>query len=165
MISIKPLRVSPMHCHISTTLVLIAAPAVLAADPQFVTIEEKGGVLFASLTETRKKVVDRTVTLSDNGRPVTRTIPEVVPVTVQVNVTLDAAAGDYFDPAGNRIDAKKLPDVLKKGAIIAVSRDGKPVDPEVLKKNKDIVAVLLQKGSETPKAPPPEPPLPVAPPK
>jgi hypothetical protein len=146
-----------MRCHISTTLVLIAAPAVLAADPQFIKIEEKGGVMFAPLTQTRYEIVNRTVTIVVNGRPETRTIPETVPVTVRVNIALDAAAGDYFDPAGNRIDPKKLPDVLKKGAVLAVARDGKPVDPEVLKKNKDVVAVLVPKGTEAPKAAAPGP--------
>jgi hypothetical protein len=145
-----------MRRRISTTLVLVAAPAVLAADAQFVKIEEKGGVLFAPLTQTRFEVVNRTVTVNVNGRAETRTIPETVPVTVRVNVTLDAAAGDYFDPAGNRIDPKKLSEVLKKGAILAVARDGKPVDPEVLKKNKDVIAVLVPKAADAPKEAPAE---------
>jgi hypothetical protein len=123
--------------------VSLAAPA--ANPPQFVKIEEKDGSLVVPVTTIVYKSVPVTVTANENGQPVTRTVNQLVPESVTTYRKLDAAAGDYFTPAGERIDPKTLADVLKKGAVVAVAADGKPLDADVVKKHKEVVAVLVLK--------------------
>jgi hypothetical protein len=141
-----------MSRTLALTLAMALPAAALAADPLFTRIEEKDGKLTATFATTVAKVVPETITVNENGKPVTRTRQRVVMETVMQSRTLDAGAGDFYTPAGERIDPKKLGDVLKKGAILVVSTDGKPIDPEVVKKNKDAVAVLVPKGPAAAKA-------------
>jgi hypothetical protein len=135
-------------------LVFVPLAAYSATPPDFVKIEDKGGKLTAPITVLKYQALQQPVTAIENGRPVTRTVTQAVPVTVTESRVLDAEAGDWFTPAGEKLDPKKLGEVLKAGAVLAVSRDGKPLDPEVAKKNKEVVAVLVPKGTAVAKAEP-----------
>jgi hypothetical protein len=127
---------------------LLTLPAVSsAADPAFISIEEKDGKLTVPLTKREQRMVPETVTVIENGRPVARTTTRTVIVSTLTQRVLDAELGDFFTPSGERIDVKKLNGVLKKGAVLAVSTDGKSVSPEAVKKNKDVVAILVPKES------------------
>jgi hypothetical protein len=128
-------------------LLLVPLAARSATPPDFVKIEEKDGKLTAPVTVTKYQAVTKAVAVNENGRTVTKNVTEAVPVTETAYHVLDAAAGEWFTPTGEKLDPKKLGEVLKKGAVLAVSRDGKPLDPEVTKKNKDVVAVLVPKGT------------------
>lgn len=133
------------------TALLLALP-LSAAEPIIVTVEQKGLDLVVQVRRTEYRDVVKTVTVIVNGKPVTQNFTEKVPVAVVRYVTLDGKAGDYFDPAGKRIDPKKLPDVLKKGAVVAVSGDGKAVDPadwaKVLKEKPTVI--VSPTGKEVP---------------
>ncbi len=131
---------------------LVPLAARSATPPDFVKIEDKGGKLAAAVTLTKYQTVNRAVTVVENGRPTTKTVTEMVPMTVTETRVLDAEAGEFYTPAGEKIDPKKLGGVLKAGAVLAVSRDGKPVDPDVVKKNAEVVAVLVPKGAAVAKA-------------
>ena len=134
----------------------LLVPLSAGAHPpvRYVKIEEQGGKLAAPITITKVQMVPQTVTVIENGKPVTKTITRAVPVTSTEMRPLTPEAGDYYTPAGERIDPKKLGDVLKKGAVLAIASEGKPLDPEVVKKNKEIVAVLVPKGAAVAKADP-----------
>lgn len=142
--------------RVCTLTALLLALPLAAAEPTIVTVEQKGSALVVPVHRTEYQTVVKTITRLVNGTPVTQTIAEKVPVTVTRYLTLDEKAGDYFDPAGKPIDPKKLGDVLKKGAVVAVSPDGKPVDPDKLK-GKDVAAVLVPKAPAEPKAADPAP--------
>ena len=133
--------------RLTTLAVVLLVPLAGRSDPPvFVKIEEREGKLAAQVTTTKYQSVQQAVTVVENGAPVTRTVTRVVPVTVTEYRVLTAEAGDFFTPTGDRLDPKKLSDVLKKGAVLAVSRDGKSVDPEAVKTHKEVVAVLVPKG-------------------
>ena len=143
-----------MARYIPIALVLLVPLAARAQTPvRYVKIEEQGGKLAVPMTITKLQVVPETVTVIENGRPVTRTVNRSIPVTSTELQPLTPEAGDYFTPAGERIDPKKVGDVLKKGAVLAIASEGKPLDPEVVKKNKELVAILVPKGA-TPRAEP-----------
>jgi len=58
-----------------------------------------------------------------------------------------------FDTKGKRIEAKKLPDLLKKKTAVLVSADGQPVDPFYLQLVKDgTVVLILQPASKEEKS-------------
>jgi hypothetical protein len=138
-----------------TPLVVLLAAALPAAAADFVKIEEKDGKLVAKLTLIKYQAVTRQVSVNNNGVPAVKTVTEAVPVSETAYHVLDAAAGEWFTPAGAKLDPKRLGDVLRKGAVLAVSRDGKPLDAEVVKKNREVVAVLVPKGTAVAKADPP----------
>ena len=143
-----------MFRYIPFALVLLAAPAVAAEKPQFVKIEEQGGKLTIQMAVTKYQVVPETVTVNVGGKLETRTANRTVPVMTMELRPLTPEAGDYYTPTGEKLDPKKLGDVLKKGAVLAIATDGNPLDPEVVKKNKEIVAILVPKGSAVPKVDP-----------
>jgi len=125
---------------------LVPLAAWSATPPDLVKIEDKGGKLAAPVTIVKYQSQAVTETVAENGKVVTKTVTRMVPIQVTEYRTLDAAAGEFYTPAGEKLDAKKLGDVLKAGAVLAVSRDGKVPDPEVVKKNREVVAVLVPKG-------------------
>ena len=135
-------------------LVLLVPVAAWPAPPQFVKIEEQDGKLTAPITVTKYQVVTEAITVIENGVAVVRTRDRTVPVTAKEMRPLTPEAGDYFTPAGERLDSKKLGDLLKKGAVLAIASDGNPLDPEVVKRNKEIVAILVPKGTAVAKADP-----------
>jgi len=139
-----------------TPLVVLLAASLPAAAAALVKIEEKGGKIVAQMTLTKYQAVQQTVTVIENGKPVTKTITQAVPVAETAYHVLDAAAGEWFTPTGEKLDPKKLGEVLKKGSVLAISRDGKPLDAELVKKNKEVVAVLVPKGTVVAKADPPK---------
>jgi hypothetical protein len=139
-----------------TSLVVLLMFTRSAAAADFVKIEEKDGKLVAQITLTKYQAVQQTVTVVENGKPVTKNITQAVPVAETAYRVLDASAGEWFAPTGEKLDPKKLGDVLKKGSVLAVSHDGKPLDAELAKKNKEVVAVLVPKGTAVAKADPPK---------
>jgi hypothetical protein len=144
-----------MTRSIPLALALLVPLAARAETPvRYVKIEEQGGKLAVPLTITKFQVVAETFTVIENGRPVTKTVNRSVPVTSTEMRPLTPEAGDYFTPTGERIDPKKVGDVLRKGAVLAIASEGKPLDPEVVKKNKELVAILVPKGEAAPKADP-----------
>lgn len=140
-----------MRQILTFALVLFAAPIAVAAETHFIKIEEKDGKLVIPITQTRYQQVNETVVVNVNGIFEKRTVTRQVAVPVQVQVMLGPEAGDFFDPEGNRIERKKLGDVLKKGGLLAISKDGKPIDPEIMKKNKDVLATLVLNAPADPK--------------
>jgi hypothetical protein len=134
----------PIHLLVA---LLVPLAAHSATPPDLVKIEDKDGKLTAPITVIKYQAVTKAVTVNENGRTVVKNVTEAVPVSVTESRVLDGEAGEWFTPTGEKIDPKKLGDVLKAGAILAVSRDGKPLDPEVTKKNKEVVAVLVPKGT------------------
>jgi hypothetical protein len=143
-----------MSRHIPFALVLLVPAAAWSAPPQFVKIEEQGGKLAVPMTVTTYKTVTEAITVIENGVPVVRKVNRMVPGISTEMRPLTPEAGDYFTPSGERLDPKKLGDVLKKGAVLAIATDGNPLDPEVVKKNKEIVAILVPKGAAVAKADP-----------
>lgn len=117
------------------------------APPEFVKIEERGGKLAAAITLVKYQSQAVTETANVDGKPVTQTVTKMVPVQVTEYQTLDAETGDFYSPAGEKLDAKKLASVLKAGAVLAVSRDGKVPEPDAVKKNTEVVAILVPKGA------------------
>src|SRR3954471_22670622 len=96
-----------------TPLVVLLAAALPAAAADFVKIEEKDGKLVAQITLIKYQAVTKEVTVNNNGIPVVNKVTEVVPVSETAHRVLDAAAGEWFTPAGEKLDPKKLGDVLK----------------------------------------------------
>jgi hypothetical protein len=136
-----------MSRPITLAVALLVPLAVRSAEPpDIVKIEEKGTKLTApvSVLKAQQQVVTETVNV--NGKPATRAVTRMVPVMVTESRVLDAEAGEFYTPAGEKLDPKQLGDVLKSGAMLAVSRDGKPLTAEEAKKHKEIVAVLVPKG-------------------
>jgi hypothetical protein len=136
-----------MSRPITLAVALFVQLAVRSAEPpDIVKIEDKGGKLTApvNVMKAQQQVVTETVNV--NGKPATRAVTRTVPVMVTESRVLDAEAGEFYTPAGEKLDPKKLGDVLKAGAKLAVSRDGKPLAAEEAKKHKDIVAVLIPKS-------------------
>src|SRR4029079_11393158 len=113
------------------------------------------GKLVAPVTLIKYQTAQQTVTVIENGQPTTKTVTQVAPVAETEYRVLNAEAGEFFTPSGEKLDPKKLGDVLKAGAVLAVSRDGKPLDSAVVKANKELVAVLVPKGATVAKADPP----------
>jgi len=139
--------------------ILLLVPLAARADPpavNYVKIEDKGGKLVAPVTVIKYQTAQQTVTVIENGQPATRTVTQVVPLAETEYRVLNAEAGEFFPPSGEKLDPKKLGDVLRAGAILAVSRDGQPIDPAVGKANKELVAVLVPKGVAVAKADPPK---------
>jgi hypothetical protein len=135
-----------MSRPITLAVALLIPLAARSGPPDLVKIEDKGGKLTAPITVIKYQVIQKQVTVVENGQPATRTITEKVPIQVTENRVLDAEAGEFYTPAGEKLDPKKLGDVLKAGAILAVSRDGKPLTAAEAKKHKDIIAVLVPRG-------------------
>src|SRR4051812_25542407 len=137
-----------------TPLVLLVA-ALPAAAADFVKIEEKDGKLVAQLTLIKYQAVTKEVTTNQGGIPVVNKVTEVVPVAETAYHVLDAAAGDWFTPTGEKLDPKKLGEVLRKGRVLAVSPDGKPLDKETAGRHPNLAALPVPKGVVPPKADPP----------
>jgi hypothetical protein len=139
-----------------TPLVVLLVASLPAAAADFIKIEEKDGKLVAQLTLTKYQAVTKAVTVNENGRTVTKNVTEAVPVTETAYHVLDAAAGEWFTPTGEKLDPKKLGEVLKKGSVLVVSHDGKPLDKEVAGKYPNLAALLVPKGAVVAKADPPK---------
>lgn len=136
-----------MSRPITLAVALLVPLAVRSAEPpDIVKIEDKGGKLTAPVNVLKAQMQVVTETVNVNGKPATRAVTRSVPVMVTENRVLDAEAGEFYTPAGEKLDTKKLGDVLKAGEMLAVSRDGKPLTAEEAKKHKDIVAVLVPKS-------------------
>src|SRR5205823_617345 len=104
---------APMSRPLSLALVLLVPVAARPAPPpEFVKIEDKGGKLAAPITVTKFETVTREVNTNPRGVAVTRRVQEQVPVTVTEYRVLNAEAGEFYTPAGDKIDPKKLGDVL-----------------------------------------------------
>jgi len=139
-----------------TPLVVLVVITQSAAAADFVKIEEKDGKLVALITLTKYQQVNKAVTVNEKGVPVTKTVTELVPVSETAYHVLDAAAGEWFTPTGEKLDPKKLGDVLKKGSVLVVSHDGKPLDKETANKYPNLAALLVPKGAVVAKADPPK---------
>src|SRR6516225_5735508 len=108
--------------RLSFSLLLLAPLAARSAEPpDIVKIEEKGGKLTASVSIMKSQLEPVTETVNVGGKLVTRTVTRTVPVMVTEHRVLDAEAGEFYLPAGEKLDPKKLGDVLKAGAMLAVS--------------------------------------------
>jgi hypothetical protein len=94
-------------------------------------------------TETR----ERTVNIA--GREVKETYPVTVYKTVQVTRRIKGEGVKVYTAAGKEVDAKDVPDKLKKQTIVLFSADGNKVDPFYLKIIKPDTLVIV--------APPPAP--------
>ncbi len=113
-----------------------------AAEPQIVTVEENDGKPVVTVTATEYRAVVKQVARVQNGVTVVETVKEQVPVTVRQVVALDPKGGSIEGRDGKPLDEKQFAELIKKGAIVAVSMDGQPVDPAVVKKNPTIVATV-----------------------
>jgi RNA polymerase sigma factor (sigma-70 family) len=80
-----------------------------------------------------------------------------VPVLQQVSRTLLAAETPVYGMDGTRVDAKKLPELLKKEKPVLVSQDGKMVDAFHLQLIKDGTLIIVP--PPVPRTPQPTPPL------
>jgi hypothetical protein len=105
------------------------------------------------------QTVPRTVTELVNGVPVTKTYAVNVPRQV-VEKRLVAAGDDLlvFDAAGVRVPRDRLPELLKGGAAVLLSADGKPVGPSHLRTAKPGTLVFVLPSYKAPAAPPSGPP-------
>jgi hypothetical protein len=140
-----------------TLAVLVAVVASLpAADPQLVVVEKSGDAFVVPVTTTEYQQVAKQVAVQVNGRAEIRTVTELVPVTTMKHVVIDAKSGDYQDRAGRPLDPAAVTQLLKHGVVLALSVDGTPVGPDVLKKNEKIQAILLLKAGKPEKGPAPK---------
>lgn len=123
----------------------LGATFVAAADPQVVVIEQSRGRFVVPVTATEVREVQKLVADQVNGQAQVRTVTERVPVSVTRRVDVDLRAGDFLDRAGRPMDPRAVAALVKKGTVLAVSADGTPVGPDVLKKNELVEAILLLK--------------------
>jgi hypothetical protein len=134
----------------------LGAAVLTAADPQVVVVEETGGSFVVPMTSTVYREVQKQVERPVNGRVEIQTVTEKVPVTETKYVVIDAKTGDFLDRAGRPMDPKAVAALLKKGTVLAISPDGTPVGPDLLKKNEQIQAILLFKKAKDEKGPAPK---------
>ena len=134
----------------------LGAGVLAAADPQVVVVEESGGSFVVPVTATEYREVQKQVEKQVSGRLEIQTITEKVPVTVTKQVVIDAKAGDFLDRAGRPMDPTAVTGLLKKGTVLAISPDGTPVGPDLLKKNEKIQAIVLFKRATDEKGPAPK---------
>ncbi len=134
----------------------LGTAVLTAADPQVVVVEESGGSFVVPVTSTEHQQVQKQVEKKVNGRVEIQTVTEKVPVTVTKHVVIDAKSGDFLDRAGRPMDPKAVAALLKKGTVLAISPDGTPVGPDLLKRKEQIQAIQLFKKAKYEKGPPPK---------
>ena len=147
----------------NAALLAVALSAVAAPAPADEAIKAPEGVppatVIASMTkdgefeisqpqqvpEARKE--ERTVTI--DGRPVKQTVTVFMYKTVQVTRRYKGEGVKVYSAAGKEVNAKDVPDKLKKQTVVLFAADGKKVDPFYLKIVKADTLVIV--------APPPTP--------
>ena len=134
----------------------LGAGVLAAADPQVVVVEESGGSFVVPVTATEYRDVQKQVEKQVNGRVEIQTITEKFPVTATKHVVIDAKAGDFLDRAGRPMDPRAVAALLKRGTVLAISPDGMPVGPDLLRKNEKVAAILLFKLARDEKGPAPK---------
>jgi hypothetical protein len=95
------------------------------------------------------EVVREPRTITVNGQAVTQTVEVVKTKTVQVTRRIKGDGVKVYTAAGKEVDAKDVPDKLKKPTIVLFAADDKKVDPFYLKIIKPDTLVIV--------APVPEP--------
>jgi hypothetical protein len=122
-----------MYLLLSSAMAGFLAPALPAADEEptglaptlrFVRIEDKGRFEYL-ITVTKYVPVARQVEVVVNGLKQVRNITEAVPVTHVEKHLLDPKGVDVYDLDGTKTDESVWQNTLKKGAVVALSEDGK----------------------------------------
>ena len=151
----------------NAALLAVALSAVAAPAPADEAIKVPEGVapatVIASMTKdgefeiTQPAVVPSTETRVRNvvvgGVAVTETYTVTVNKTVQVTRRIKGEGVKVYTAAGKEVDAKDVPDKLKKQTVVLFAADGKKVDPFYLKIVKADTLVIVA----PPPAPVPEP--------
>jgi hypothetical protein len=94
-------------------------------------------------------------TVNVNGTPVTQTVTVTVFKTVQVTRRIKPEGVKVYTAAGKEVDAKDVPDKLKKPAIVLFANDGNKVDPFYLKIIKPDTLVVVAPAPSPTAAPEP----------
>jgi hypothetical protein len=154
-------------------LALVLASAVAAPAPAEEPIKAPQGPppaqVLASVTKDGDIEVMQTVlvpearteirTVTVNGRPVNQTVQVTVFKPVQTTQRIKGDAVKAYTAAGKEVDARDLPEKLKKPTIVLLSADGQKVDPFYLKiiKESTLVLVGTAPGRQGPQPTPPPP--------
>lgn len=154
-----------MYRHL-VVLFLCACPVL--AEPTVLTIRKSGEELAVQVLRTRivPTVEKRTVVVNGKEQVIETTVNRGVAVTE--SIPLNAKAGTYYDIDGQAIDASKLANHLKEGAMLALVLDGQVPTAEQRKKlaERKVTTILVQQPPKKAAEPPPMKPMPpVAPPK
>src|SRR5262249_26208433 len=109
------------------------------------------------ITQTRLVPEERTETRTRNinGTPVLETGKVIVHVPVQVKFRIKGEGVKVYTAAGKEVDAKEVPEKLKKPTIVLFAADGNKVDPFYLKllKPEALVVVAPAPSATTTPAP------------
>ena len=150
-------------------LALVLASAVAAPAPADDPIKPPQGPpptqVLASVTKEGDFEITQTVMVPEtrneartvviDGRAVTQTVTVTAFKTVQVTHRIKGEGVKVYTVAGKEVDAKDVPDKLKKPIVVLFAADGNKVDPFYLKIIKPDTLIVV--------APLPTPPAPVRP--
>lgn len=101
--------------------------------PVLVKIPGKVEAVMAMIPQTRMVEVAKTVTEEKDGKVVTKVVREKVPQTFTTYVSFRLAGAKGQMASGKKLDAEEVAKAMDKPQVIAISADGKPVDPAYLK--------------------------------
>jgi hypothetical protein len=146
-----------------TLLAAVLASAVAAPAPaeeikppagpppaQVVASMDKDGNIEVVQTVVEYRTEVRTVTKVVMGRKLAENYTVTVPVTRQTRQQFVAKDAKVYTAGGKEVDAKDVPEKLKKPTIVLLSANGQKVDPFYLKIIKEDTLVIV--------ASPPQPP-------
>jgi hypothetical protein len=152
-------------------LALVLASSVAAPAPAEEAIKSPQGVppaqVIASVTKEGEFEITQPVlvpeqrnevrTVNVNGTPVTQTVTVTVVRPVQVTRRIKPEGVKVYTAAGKEVDAKDVPDKLKKPTVVLFAGDGNKVDPFYLKIIKPDTLVIVAPAPSPTAAPEPTP--------
>jgi len=154
----------------SSLLALVLASTVAAPAPADDPIKLPMGVppatVMASVTKEGDFAITQTVMVPETrnelrtviigGNPVTQTVAVVVHKTVQVEIRMKAQGVKVYTAAGKEVDARDVPDKLKKPTVVLYAADGNKVDPfflKIIKPDTLVIVAPLAGGGAAPEPP------------
>ena len=101
--------------------------------PVLVKITGKVDAVMAMVPQVQMMTVTKAVVEEKDGMKITKYVKEQVPQTINsyVSFQLTGAKGQMAN--GKKLDAEGVAKAMEKAQVIAISVDGKPVDPAYLK--------------------------------
>src|SRR5262245_52688043 len=116
------------------------APRVLA-----VKADSTGTVwITGQIYEKRKQTI--TMTVMENGKPVTKQQEREVMTSAYIRKTLSDFGGKFATADGTPLSADDATKRVKDGAVVLISADGKPIDKSWLKTVRDDTVVMMAEG-------------------
>jgi hypothetical protein len=119
---------------------------------QVVASMGKDGVIEVIQTVMELVPETRTMTKVVMGKMITETYTVTVPVTRQTRQQFAAKDAKVYTAGGKEVDAKDVPEKLKKPTIVLLSANGQKVDPFYLKIIKEDTLVIVSSPPQAPAA-------------